>query len=76
MSPATFEKPCASFPSQIRHDQTYHVRESVDRFPGAIRFFYVTSAVSGRDETEAWDDWFTNRADAEDVAKNLAEGVL
>ena len=34
----------------------------------------VVSQVKGFPATEACDDWFANRKDAEDIAKGLAEG--
>jgi len=51
----------------------YYVEEN--KFRGKTHFS-VVSKVKGYPATEAWDDWFGNREDAEEIAKKLAAGEL
>jgi hypothetical protein len=37
--------------------------------------FMVVSAVKGHNPTEAHDDWFANKQDAEEIAQQLANEV-
>lgn len=39
-------------------------------------FWIVVAQVEGYPKSEAYDDWLTNQADAEDLAKKLAEDAL
>ena len=51
----------------------YYVEE--DRI-GRRTQYLIVSKVKGFPPTEAWDDWFGSREDAEEIAKKLAAGEL
>jgi hypothetical protein len=42
--------------------------------PGAVPCWIVYSQAKGFPATEACDDWFANKADAEAIAEQLAKG--
>lgn len=39
---------------------------------GGVNSFSVVSQVDGYEQTEAWDDWFANEEDADEIAQRLA----
>jgi hypothetical protein len=45
------------------------------RSPG-VSFFAVVSGGPGLETVEAWDDWFANESDADEIAQKLAKGEL
>jgi len=47
-----------------------------EKNPGPVASWSVTAQVTGFPATEANDDWFANKADAEELARTLAQGEL
>lgn len=41
---------------------------------GGADHFYVVAQAEGGPATEAWDDWFANFKDADEIAQMLARG--
>lgn len=52
------------------------IRGGANGRPGSVESWCLLSQAPGGQATEAFDDWFANEKDADEIAQQLARGEL